>query len=83
VQEVWDKEFLLFLLGYTASTFVTAATWNTDVVSVGDGYRSFNDLFVGLPTKAEYKRLRDEPPKSAGRHSSLPTPTSEYFEGQN
>jgi hypothetical protein len=52
VQEVWDKQFRLFLLAYTASTFVTAATWNTDVVSGGDTYGSFNVLFVRLPTKA-------------------------------
>jgi hypothetical protein len=83
VLEVWDKQFCLFLLAYTTSTFVTAAAWNTHVVSVGDSCRSFNVLFVDLPTKAEQKRLGDEPPKSAGRHSSLPTPRSEYFQDQN
>jgi hypothetical protein len=63
VQKVWDKRFCLFLLAYAASTFVTAAAWNTDVVSGGDIYGSFNILFVGLPTKAEHKRLRNELPK--------------------
>jgi hypothetical protein len=77
VQEVWDKQFRLFLLAYTASTFVIVAAWNTDVVAGGDSYCSFNALFVGLPTKAGQKRLPDETLKSAAQHSSLPTPTSE------
>jgi len=53
VQEVWNKQFRLFVLAYTAATFVTAATWNTDVVSGGNNYGCFNVLFVGLPTKVD------------------------------
>jgi hypothetical protein len=82
VQEAWDKQFRLFLLAYTASTFVTAAAWKTDLVFGGDSYSSFHVLFMGLPTKAEHK-LSDEPPKSVARHSSLPTPTPQCFQRQN